>query len=467
MNPAYDMLPVFAQNLAYTAGGIWVARQRFSRYFHETLASWEKTVDGPLLHLHAEQRERLDQLVRHARTNVPFYADIPEPSSRYEPLEAIQETLAGIPPLEKATYRDRWDELVARNVPKGRCIRLSTSGTTGTALRVLATPERLAENFAAVWRQRRSFGAEITDPNLTFNGRMIVPFRQTRPPFWRRNHYGGQTLFSVYHMSPENLPAYVDAIHSSPARYAQGYPSALHLASRAILEAGRPLEPGRLVGVFTSSESLLSFQRETIEAAFGAPVRDHYAASEQAVSMTACIENRLHVDMEYCIVEVETFEETDQWERGPMLVTGLGNDVLPFLRYRIGDVGTRAKTPCPCGRPGDTFLEIDGRLEDYVEATDGRLVGRLDHVFKNQRGVAEAQIHQPTASEVEVHLVPGPDWDAAAKTDLLRELRRRLGESMRVDLRVVTSIPREPNGKFRAVKSFIGRLGPDAGGTAS
>ncbi len=460
MNPAYDLLPVFAQNLAYTAGGIWVARQRFSSFFHETLARWEKSVDGPLLHLHAEQRERLDRLVRHAAAKVPYYKDLPPPSSKYEPAVAMAETLATIPPLEKTTYRDQFQQLIAEGIPTRRCIRLSTSGTTGTALHVLATPERLAENFAAVWRQRRAFGAEITDPNLTFNGRMIVPFRQRTPPYWRKNHYGGQTLFSVYHMSPDHLPDYVDAIHDTPARYAQGYPSALHLAARAMIESDRPLPEGRLVGVFTSSESLLSFQRDAIEEAFNAPVRDHYAASEQAVSMTACVEGRLHVDMEYCIVEVETIEECDEWERGPLLVTGLGNDVLPFLRYRIGDVGTRAKTPCPCGRPGDTFLDIDGRVEDYVEASDGRLLGRLDHVFKGQRGVAEAQIHQQIPGAIEIHLVRTSEWDDRAEPSLLRELHRRLGETMKVELRIVDSIPREPNGKFRAVKSFRGRLDP-------
>ena len=464
MNPAYDLLPVFAQNLAYTVGGIWVARQRFSKFFHETLTRWEESVDGPLLHLQAEQRERLDRLVHHARKTVPYYLDLPPPSSKYDPETALEETLASIPPLEKATYRDRWSELIARNASMRRCIRLSTSGTTGTALRVLATPERLAENFAAVWRQRRAFGANPNDPNLTFNGRMIVPFRQHKPPYWRKNRYGGQTLFSVYHMSPRHLPDYVSAIHETPARYAQGYPSALHLAARALLEAGRPLPKGRLVAIFTSSESLLSFQRDVIEAAFGAPVRDHYAASEPAVSMTACSEDRLHVDMEYCIVEVEPLEETAEWVRGPLLVTGLGNDVLPLLRYRIGDVGTRAKSPCPCGRPGATFLDIDGRVEDYVEASDGRLVGRLDHVFQGQRGVAEAQIHQQMPGAIEIHLVPAPGWDERAKASLLGALHRRLGDTMKVEFRIVDSIPREPNGKFRAVKSFLGRLDPEAPG---
>ena len=135
-----------------------------------------------------------------------------------------------------------------------------------------------------------------------------------------------------YHTSPQNLPAYVDAVHAAPGRYVQGYPSLIHLVARALLDAGRPVAPGRFHAVFTSSESLLAFQRESIEAAFGAPVRDRYGVSEFCVSMTECPERRLHVDMEFGIVEVEAEEETDDFVRGPLLVTGLSNDVTPFLR---------------------------------------------------------------------------------------------------------------------------------------
>ncbi len=458
MNPLYEVLPVFAQNIANSAAGYWVARTRFSEEFDRTLAAWERTAAGPLLHLRAEQRERLDHIVRHAREHVPYYRALAPPSQKYDPEEAIAATLAAIPPLDKAVYRERWQEFLATNVPAHRRVRISTSGTTGTALRLFATPERVAESFAAVWRQRRAFGASVEDPNITFNGRMIVPFRQLKPPFWRRNAWAGQTLFSVYHMAPANMPSYVQAVHATPARYAQGYPSALHLVARAMLAEKRPLPPGRLVAVFTSSESLLEFQRDVIAEAFGAPVRDHYACSELAVSMGACTHDRLHVDMEYCIVEVEPVEETTEWVRGPLLVTGLGNEALPFLRYRIGDVGTRAKTPCPCGRPGDSFLSIEGRVEDYVATPDGRLIGRLDHVFKQQTSVAEAQIVQDRADRIRVFVVPSSDWRDASEALLVQEIRKRLGDDIGISVELTAAIPREPNGKFRAVKSYLGNL---------
>lgn len=456
----YPRLPIFAQNAACTAGGWMRFRARFSRHFHETLARWEKTIHEPLDELLELQRSRLDQLVRLARDHVPYYRDLDPPSDEGDPLQAIQETLSHIAPLEKRAYRDQPRAFISRKAALRRLHVGQTSGTTGTALPLWYTPETLAEEYAVVWRMRRRAGVDIRDPYLSFAGQIIVPFAQTRPPFWRTNSYVGQTLFSIYHMTPKNLRDYVDAVHAVPARYVQGYPSSIHLVARALLEEERPLPKGRLAGVFTSSESLLAFQRETIERAFGAPILDRYGVSEFDVSMTECEAGRLHVDMEYCIVEVEVTEETDESETGPLLITGLANDATPLFRYRIGDVGTRAKRPCPCGRAGDSFLEVDGRVEDYVLTPDGRLVGRMDHAFKEQLEVAEAQILQHDQNSIDVLIVPRASYHEASERSVTKEIRSRLGSEIEIRIELVNSIPREPNGKFRAVKSRVGRLNP-------
>jgi len=455
----YRGLPLFAQNLVCTVSGYTRYRTRFTKHFDNKIAEWEESIGWPLARLHELQRERLDLLVNRAREHVPYYRDLPEPSSAEDPQRAVLETLASIPPLEKADYGDEPESFIARDIPRRQLIRGQTSGTTGTSLPLWCVAETLVEEFATVWRMRRSLGVmSPIDPNLTFNGNIIVPYRQNRPPFWRRSLYDHRTLFSVYHMTPANLRAYADAVHALPAEYVEGYPSAIHLMARALLEMGRPVAPGRIKAVFTSSESLLSFQRETIEKAFGAPVRDRYGASEKVVSMTECRERRLHVDLEYCIVEVETDTETDDFETGQLLVTGLSNYATPLFRYRIGDVGTRSKHPCPCGRAGDVFFHVDGRVEDYVLTPDGRLVGRLDHIFKEQFDVAEAQIIQTGEASIEVLIVPRSSYSGASSRALMREIRARLGTQMKIEIKTTDSIPREANGKFRAVKSEYGRI---------
>lgn len=453
--PLYWSLPVPLQNLGTTAAAYQNYRNRFTPTFRRVLAELQESVNEPVELHHARQWRMLRRVLNHAREHVPYYRFLPPVVETKDPAESIARTLERIPPLEKSVYRARSRDFLARDIPARRIWQVSTSGTTGTALPIWLTPERMAEGHATVWRQRASFGVGKSDPNFNFTGQMIVPLKQQRPPFWRSDLIHHETFFSILHMSPENLKSYVDAIHENPARYVQGYPSVLHLVSRAMLDAGRPLPPGRITALFTHSESLLAFQRESIEKAFGAPVRDYYHSTENVASMTACRLNHLHVDMEYGIIEVEVREETDEYERGPLMVTCLGHPATVFVRYRIGDVGARLKAPCPCGRPGDVFLDVDGRIEDYIVTPEGRLVGRLDHIFKEQYKIEEAQILQDERESVKVLVVAGALFNERDEHNLVRAVHERLGTKMRVDIRLVDHIPREPNGKFRAVKSSI------------
>jgi phenylacetate-CoA ligase len=454
----YDSLPIPLQNLACSWAGFRRRRTRFTPHFHRRLAELEGTASASLDELHEIQWGRLRRLIDHSRRCVPYYEALEAPSDTSDPTIALRQTLERIPPLEKDVYRERCREFLARDAKRNRLIRGKTSGTTGSALPLWYTPEAIAEEFATVWRARRAAGIELLDGNLTFNGQVIVPFAQQSPPFWRFNRSSHQTLFSLYHCKQENLRYYVDEIHRAPAKYIQGYPSAMHLVARAMNEAERPLATGRLRACFTSSESLLAFQRDAIEQAFATRIYDRYGVSELSVSMTECHEGNLHVDMEFGIVEVEIVEESEDWVRGPLLVTGFANEATPMIRYRIGDIGTRKKHPCACGRAGDVFLDIDGRVEDYVRTPDGRIVGRLDHVFKEQLDIAEAQVIQESPESLKVLIVQRRTYDVTSENELLKQFRMRLGEEIAIDLDYVDSIAREANGKLRAVKSSLGPL---------
>ena len=91
---------------------------------------------------------------------------------------------------------------------------------------------------------------------------------------------------------------------------------------------------------------------------------------------------------------------------------------------------------------------------------DGRLVGRMDHVFKDQLDVAEAQILQSDPSSILVLIVPRDEYTETSERNVVRQIRSRLGDEIDVRLELVSSIAREPNGKFRAVKSAVGRNAP-------
>ena len=453
----YGALPIAVQNALCTLDGYRRSRDRFTPHFTAKLAEWEGSVGDPVEAHHARQLAELKALLLRAKAQTRYYKFLPDPAlgGDSDPKAALDAILKEIPILEKSVYRARTNDFLAADMRPSDYVERSTSGTTGTALRIFDSRERFAENYAAVWRQRRSFGVSLDDPFFAFTGQVTTPLAQKDPPFWRTDRHSGRVLFSAYHMSPENLTAYIDQILELPARYGEGYPSALHIISRSMIDEGRCLPEGRLKAIFTSSESLLPHQRAAIETAFGAPIRDHYAATEHVVSMTACELNMLHVDMEFGIVELEVQEETDEWSRGPLIVTGLGRPAAPMIRYRIGDVGTRSKKPCGCGRPGDVFFDIDGRIEDYILTPDGRRVGRMDHVFKGRFDIAEAQIIQDSPTALRVLIVPGSEWNDEGRRRLRRSLEGRLGQGMEIQIEIVEQIPREPNGKLRAVKSSV------------
>ena len=161
LSQVYSVLPTGLQSVACTADGYRRSLGSFTPYFHETLDTWEKRVNDPGGVQRERQWELLNQLIERARKQVPYYRFLPPVIDTGEAASSIEETLAKIPPLEKAVYRARPRAFVSRDVASRRLQMRSTSGSTGTALPVWHTSERIAEGYAAVWRQRRHFGVQI------------------------------------------------------------------------------------------------------------------------------------------------------------------------------------------------------------------------------------------------------------------------------------------------------------------
>ncbi len=456
----YALLPTALQNAVVTAAGWRSNRARFGPPFQRILRELRGTDRLNAEGVRLDQDRRVRDTVRFAAKTVPYYRELFR-RERIDP-DSIRgvDDLPRLPLLEKETVRARASEFRSEAVAERDVIHGHSSGTTGTAMPLFHTREGLGWEYGVIWRQREWFGVERGERFAAFGGQTVVPLTQTEPPFWRFDRTRARMLFSLYHMTPDNLGHYAAELARGGYAFWQGYPSSLGLVSQTILDRGIELRDGPRV-VFTSSETLLDFHRERIAAATGAPVADRYGNSEFCVSALQCPEGRYHVDTEFGAVEIDPHEETEEWVRGEVIATGFGNRVMPLIRYRTGDVATlRKRGRCSCGRARPLLEQIDGRIEDYVVTPDGRRVGRMDHVFKDALAVKEAQIHQPSVDRIVVRLVPRPDFDDAAQAELERAFRKRLGGALHIDYERVEAIPRLPNGKFRAVVSDVdaGRL---------
>lgn len=405
------------------------------------------------------QAARLRAMVAFSAEHVPYYRKLfielgLSPGDISTPAD-----LAQLPILHKDTVRATPEDFRPPHL-REKAVAQSTGGTTGTPLQYWVTPSALQYNYATYEvRFRRWAGVALGDRMASINGRKIVPVEQTKAPFWRHNLAFNQLYLSAYHLTEENLPAYIDRLERYQPVSIVGYVSSVHLIADYInrhhLEgAVRPR------AILLSSETLFPWIRTEIEQAFGCKVYDGYGLGELAAFITECSHGSLHVSPEYGVVEsVEADGEANR-----LIATGLFNQAMPLLRYDTGDI-IRLAPPgqrCGCGRGLPVVEELLGRADDYVITPDGRSVGPapLSLAFQGVAGIREAQIRQDAIGAIDISLVVDATFDDGSERLLDVELRERLGKELDIRYQRVDAIVRTTWGKRRLVDSRVGRREP-------
>lgn len=422
----YDALPIFAQTLAVNIASSRTFKTKYGSVFHgwlERLAQNERKSLDEMLH---QQHVAIRHLLEYAVAHVPAYKDRPP------------DDLSAWPILEKAAVAAAPEKFLGDEFAPRDLLELRTSGTTGTPLAVSFSKEYHQIEMAFRWRHRAWAGLPFLSSSAYVSGHPVVPANQQKPPFWRWDRHEKRLLCSSYHLTSENVPAYIAAFQRYRPDFIHGYPSSLSLLGGYQPKA-----------VFTASETLLDFQRATIERAFGTKVFDWYGNTEMTCNIVECAAGNRHYRLDYGVLEL--------LDDGTMLVTGLNNRAMPLIRYRIGDRALSKRGTCSCGCAFPLIERIEGRIEDYVRTPDGRYVGRLDHLLKDVRHVREAQIVQTQLDEILLRLVRSSGYSADDEKTLLTEARQRLGNSVRIRLEYVEAIERTAAGKFRFIVSQLPR----------
>lgn len=384
--------------------------------------------------------DALANVLERAATRTPYYSNI------WRGDDSSWKLLDNWPIVEKAALRADGKRFVADDCNISRMFNDHTSGTTGTALDIWLTRDTVRRWYAVLEaRCRRWYGVSRHDRWAILGGQLVVPVDQQRPPFWVWNAGLNQLYLSSYHLSPEFIDSYLDALVSYRVRYVLGYPSAIYQLALRALRTGR--KDVRLRVAVANAEPVYDYQRSAISDAFGCPLRETYGMAEIAAAASECEDGSLHEWPEVGMIEIDGKGSATT---GEFICTGLMNTDMPLIRYRVGDRGTLSDRQCSCGRKLPVIEKIDGRNDDVLYTRDGRAVGRLDPVFKGDLGVEEAQVIQNTLTDVMVKLVSSDEFGPKQAALLKDRLRDRLGD-MNIQLEEVESIPRTKSGKFRAV----------------
>jgi phenylacetate-CoA ligase len=454
----YGVLPNRAKSIAASARGFQLQRWR---YGPETDGLVEEALERESWsgeRWKSFQEERVAVLLERAARSVPFYRRRWS-ERRQKGDRSPVDRLENWPVLSKAEVREGPEAFIADDVGRRRLHQEQTSGTTGKPLRLWHGRKTSREWFALFEARVRCWnGIERSDRWAMFGGQLVVPVSRRRAPFWVWNAGMKQLYMSSYHLSPGVIEAYVEAMRRYAVTYMLGYASSMTTVGWAVLERALPVLPLRVA--ISNAEPLSDQQRKTISSAFACPVRDTYGMAEMTCGASECASGSLHLWPEAGVLEVLGDDADDRvpaGRPGRLVSTGLLNADMPLVRYDLGDRGTLANTEvgCGCGRLLPCLETIEGRSDDMLVTPEGRLVGRLDPVFKGDLPIREAQIVQEALDQVRVRVVPAAGFGPSHVRQLRRRIQERLGGSVEVTIESVEEIPRGPGGKFRAVVSRI------------
>jgi phenylacetate-CoA ligase len=130
---------------------------------------------------------------------------------------------------------------------------------------------------------------------------------------------------------------------------------------------------------------------------------------------------------------------------GELVVTTLSNDVMPLIRYRIGDLVEKRELPF------GTRYVLHGRVADVFQNRDQRVTTRqIDNCFVELSGIAHYQLQQRRPGPWALRYVP----DGIGPTlPCLNGLRERLsiaaGLNDELKLESTELLLAESSGKFR------------------
>jgi phenylacetate-CoA ligase len=238
------------------------------------------------------------------------------------------------------------------------------------------------------------------------------------------------------------------------------FPSTASILAEIVEE--RKLRHIRPEHIITTGELLTPGKRRFIESAFGCDIYDQYGAEEVGEIAWECgMHDGLHISVDSVIVESVDGSGSPMasGEAGDILLTGLSNRAMPFIRYSIGDSGRMKDGMCACGRGLPLMEMLEGRDDEFLRLSSGRLLGPrvicaiLDKLVLFNDIVADFKVVQKRDGRITVYVTEGERFSTSAPLKIKSAMKNAISEPADVDVVVMKEMPRLKGGKFKFIVS--------------
>ncbi len=409
------------------------------------------------------QFRQLEMLLRHAAKSVPFFRQR-FALLGFDPNETLTETnWQRLPSLGRRDLQDHFQALVSEAVPRshGRTFELTSSGSTGTPVRVVKTGlSQLAWEAVTlretIWANR--------DLSGTFADIRFLPNKSAAPypdgaqkPSWGGFTRGVSTGPAMTLNLRTPVQQQAEWLVRSAPDYLLTFPSNLEALVQHCQAHGIELPSVRQL--VTISELLKPELRTLCRDVWSVEIRDMYSTQEVGYVALQCPEHEhYHVQAENVLVEIldETGRPCQPGEIGRVLVTSLSNFATALIRYDVGDYA-RVGHPCPCGRGLPVLESILGRVRNMLTLPSGeRTWPSLGFAhFREVAPIRQSQIVQKARTSLELRFVAERDLTEAEAASVRQMILENVGCEMAIEMVKTDRLERSGGWKFEEFRSEI------------
>jgi putative adenylate-forming enzyme len=366
------------------------------------------------------QLGELKALVRHAKTNSPFY---------HEHLDGVDpdqlSSVEQLPTIDKRTMMENFDRFVTDPNLKlveiqshlerlhrdeyfcGEYRVLSSSGSSGYAGVFVYDRREWSTIVASTMRSGRYSGITPRLPNRPKWA--AVAAHSPRHATARVSQSADFGLYKLMRRTVlDPMQQIVAALNDFQPDCMTTYPSVGSLLAIEQLEGRLSINPR---AIMVTSEICTEDMAQNIEAAWGVKPCNWYAMCEAMNIGTSCPDAEgIHLFEDMAIVEVvdENNERVPDGTPGKkLLVTNLYNHTQPLIRYEVSDMLTISPEPCPCGRPFRVITQLEGRSDEILrfDALASGIVNIHPHHFRNLLGAfQQLKQYQVVQEDDGIHL---------------------------------------------------------------
>ncbi len=430
--------------------------------FRRFLKTLDQTQWAPRSHVESYQKGLLTRLLKHAYEQVPFYRDrlkclFPDHGEidlsrwREVPILARFDAAANSAAMRSPPLPDYY----------GPVREAKTSGSTTAPLQFASNGLNNVAANAAMTRLAHWWKIDTRRPLATI--RIYAAGTAPQYPDGRvgkgwSNADQDSAGYDLDMFTP--IEQQIEWLLRVKAPYLMTLPSnAQALAFALTPDQARSLA---LEAVIAISETVLPRAREIIADRLGARLIAAYSCQEIGVIATQCPDTaNYHVASEMTLTEVlrDDGTEAGPGEVGQVVVTGLYNYAMPFIRYAVGDVATVGPEFCVCARTLPVIAQVEGRTRHAFVFKDGtRIWPRIWFLREVREFVPsrELQLVQIDREKIEIRYVP--DNNAGRQPDphgLGEYVKSKFHPTAEAVLVPMDAIPRGSGGKFEPFISMV------------